>query len=110
MQKLLFVLCASSLIGCGGSATVTNTATNNTNVDSQNGESECKFECAPAEIGGVTGYAVTQVCSGVISNGPNFFQDAPVGCVFPAGEEEAAAVASSAPEEESTGGLSQEVL
>lgn len=109
MKKLvaLFIL-----VGCGGSATVSNTATNNTNIDSQNGESECKFECAPAEIGGVTGYAVTQVCSGVISNGPNFFQDAPVGCVFPAGEEEAA-VASSAPEQEeetNTGGLSQEVL
>lgn len=108
MKKLvaLFVL-----VGCGGSATVSNTATNNTNIDSQNGESECKFECAPAEIGGVTGYAVTQVCSGVISNGPNFFQDAPVGCVFPAGEEEVASFSAPEQEEETnTGGLSQEVL
>lgn len=99
------------LAGCGGSATVSNTATNNTNIDSQNGEAECKFECTPAEIGGVAGYAVSQICSGVISNGPNFFQNAPVGCVFPAGEQEAAAFSAPAEEEETNnGGLSQEVL
>lgn len=103
----LALLVATLLTACsGGGGTPDNQISivnNNTaNNNSGNGEAECTFECEPVELAGSAGFAVTQVCSGVIQNGPNFFQAPPVGCTFLPGEGEVAQV-----DEESIG-LNQE--
>lgn len=102
MQKLLFVLCASSLIGCGGSATVTSSAVSNTNVnvDSQNGDTECSYRCEPVEFEGGIGYLVTQDCNGT-SNGPEFSPSCPT---FTASAQEAPSFEAPAEEAGLSGG------
>ncbi len=106
---LLVLSISSCLTACSGGGgaevSVSQTVTQNQNNNSQNGEAECRFECEPVELAGSAGFAVTQVCSGVIQNGPNFFEVAPVGCTFTAAEEKEVAQEEQA--EESVG-LNQE--
>lgn len=100
---LLFSACLTSCSGGGGAeVTVSQTVTQEQNNNSQNGDTKCTFECEPVELAGQAGFAVTQVCEGVVTNGPNFFQTPPVGCSFSAAE-----VAHSGSEEGSIG-LNQE--
>lgn len=103
MKKLLILL---TLIGCGGSATVSNTATSNVNIDSQNGDTQCSYRCEPVQFEGGIGYLVTQDCDGN-TNGPEFMPSCPSASLAAVEE---APVSFEEPEESSNGGLSQEVL
>ena len=95
MKRLVFL---AVLVGCGSgpdtTVNVANTQTQtndqNQNQDSQNGESQCEFSCIPVSTNGLTGYAVTQTCDGVIQSGPDFFSSAPTNCVILPEEDEAA--------------------
>lgn len=108
-KEFISIAIASALTGCGGSATVTSSAVSNTNVnvDSQNGDTQCSYRCEPIEFEGGVGYLVTQECDGT-SNGPEFSPSCPA--FSPTAVAAAEAPGFEAPEEESTGGLSQEVL
>lgn len=108
-RALPIFLLLSACGGGGGSANVNvaATATNNNNTGPGEGE-KCVFECTPETFAGVSGFAVTQVCDGVIKNGPNFFQSPPQDCAIVAPEEEEAEPFVPEEEEEETPGLNQE--
>lgn len=74
---LSFLACSACDVGDVGSS--------HSSTESHVGVAECTYECQPTE----GGWSVRQVCSGRITDGPDFSEARPQQCAFEPEEEEA---------------------
>lgn len=107
MKRLIVLLVLAGCTGGGESPDIAISNTNNANAtnnnNSQNGDSQCTFNCEPVQFDGAVGYLVSQECDGQLTDGPDFSPVCPEATVASAPEESGEVVAV-----EESPGLNQE--